>query len=203
MSSLLDRLYQEHSVRPNISGKSNPPGFDEIGGAWTTATKAQHALLLLEESMEGDLRCQIPLRPTDRFRLGQINFTSLYPDAVVAFRLWCAARRYNQRDWRFLPDVSWHLAFRLYSKDVNNIKRTFEGHSQSGIEFRFAPGGGELAVYTQRQIIPCRYLQAGLLLNNEEDELIGFADYRYRDATDAIQDFVQIQPVTQSATESS
>ena len=36
-----------------------------------------------------------------------------------------------------MPDVSWHLTFRLYPEDVNNIKRTFEGHSQSAIEFRF------------------------------------------------------------------
>ena len=196
MSSFLERLYQEHSVKPNISGKSSPPDFDRVRGAWTTPTKAQHTLLLLVKSTEGNLRCQVPLRPSDRFRLGQINFTSLYPDAVVAFRLWCAVRRYDQRDWRFVPDVSWHLAFRLHPEDVNNIKRTFEGHSQSAIEFRFAPESGELAVYTQRQTIPCRYLQAGLLLNNEEGDLTGFEDYRYSDATDAIRDFVQIQPVT-------
>lgn len=201
MSSFLERLHQRRRVRLNISGKSAPPVFDDVVGAWTTATKAQHALLLLEESPEGDLRCRIPPRPTDRFRLGQINFTSLYPDGVVAFRLWCAAKIYNEMSWRFIPDVSWHLAFRLHPKDVDNIKRTFEGHSQSGIEFRFAPDSGRLSVYTQRQIIPCRYLQAGLLLNNEEDELIGFEDYRYSDATDAIQDFVHIRPATQSATE--
>ena len=203
MSSFLDRLYQEHSVRPNISGKGNPPGFDGDGGAWTTATKAQHALVLLKESIERGLHCQVPLRPTDRFRLGQINFTSLYPDAVVAFRLWSAAKSYDQSHWQLLPDVSWHLAFRLYSKDVDNIRRTFEGHSQSGIEFRFTPENGELAAYTQGQIIPCRYLQGGLLLNNGESELIGFKDYRYSDATDAIKSFVQIQPVTQSSVESS
>ena len=203
MSNFLEILYQKHSARPNISGKSGPPEFDRVAGAWVNPTKAQHALLLLVAAEEGVLRCQIPLRPKDRFRLGQINFTSLYPDAVVAFRLWCAARRYDQRDWRFVPDVSWHLAFRLHSEDVDSIKRTFEGHSQSGIEFRFVPERGDLAVYTQRQVIPCRYLQAGLLLNNRENELIGFEDYRYSDVTDSIRDFVRIRPFISSATKSS
>ena len=190
MSSFLERLYQERSVRPNISGRSDPPSFDTTCGAWTTASKAQHALLLLEESIEERLCCQVPPRPPDRFRLGQINFTSLYADAVVAFRLWCAAKGSDQQDWIFLPDVSWHLAFRLHSGDVDTIKQTFEGHSQSGIEFRLTPERGELAAYTQRRIIPCRYLRGGLLLNHGESEMVGFKDYRYRDATDAIQSLV-------------
>ncbi len=203
MTSFLERLSDKHSVRPNISGKGDPPAFDEASGAWTTATKAQHSLLLLEEASDGQIHCQVPPRPTDRFRLGQINFTSLFPEAIVAFRLWCAAKSHDETDWLFLPNISWHLAFRLYSVDVANIKRTFEGHSQSGIEFRFVPASGDLSAYTQGQIVPCRYLHAGLLLNNDESEKIGFKGYRYSDATDAIQNFLKVQPIAQSTTESS
>ena len=43
MTSFLERLSDKHSVRPNISGKGDPPAFDEASGAWTTATKAQHS----------------------------------------------------------------------------------------------------------------------------------------------------------------
>ena len=93
MSNFLEILYQKHSARPNISGKSGPPEFDKNRRAWVNPTKAQHALLLLVAAQEGILRCQIPLRPKDRFRLGQINFTSLYPDAVVAFRLWVRCQK--------------------------------------------------------------------------------------------------------------
>ncbi|MCZ0938190.1 MAG: hypothetical protein OXJ55_06115 [Caldilineaceae bacterium] len=202
MSDFWDRLFQEHSVKPNISGAGKRPDFDEIRGAWKTATKAQHALLLLEESEEGFLQCQVPPQPSDRFRLGQINFTSLYPEAVVAFHLWCAAKKYDQSHWQLLEGVSWYLVFRLFSKDVNKIKHTFEGHSQSGIEFRFKPESGELEVYTQKQVVACSYLRGGLVCNNANEELIGFESYQYGDATAAIQDFVQIRPITQTATES-
>ena len=203
MSNFWDRLLQEHSVKPNISGTGKRPDFDEIHGVWKTATKAQHALLLLEESEEGLLQCQVPPQPSDRFRLGQINFTSLKPEAVVAFHLWCAAKKYDQSHWQLLEDVSWYLVFRLFSKDVNKIKHTFEGHSQSGIEFRFKPESGELEVYTQKKVVACRYLVGGLVCSSATDDKIGFRDYTCSDVTVAIQDFVQIRPITQTATENS
>ena len=203
MSNFWDRLSQEHSVKPNISGAGKRPEFDEIRGVWTTALKSQHALLLLEESEEGLLLCKIPPQPSDRFRLGQINFTSLKPEAVVAFHLWCAAKKYNQPHWKLLKDVSWYLVFRLFSKDVNNIKHAFEGHSQSGIEFRFEPESGDLAVYTQKKAVPCRYLEGGLVCSSAMENKSGFKDYTCSDVTFAIQDFVQIRPLTQTATESS
>ena len=202
MPGLLDRLHERHRVRPNISGKGDPPEFDTTAGAWVTASKAQHALLLLEHSLEGHFTCHVPPLPRDRFRLGQINFTSLYPDAVVAFRLWCAAKAHHDERWTFLPRVSWHLAFRLRSPDVEHIRRTFEGHSQSGIEFRFTPEDGALAAYTQRRIVPCGYLHGGLILNHGEDEEIGFRDYQYRDATEAIRDFIRVSPLPPLSAES-
>ena len=202
MSSFWDRLSQEHSVKPNISGAGKRPKFDEIRGMWTTALKSQHALLLLEESEEGLLQCKTPPQPSDRFRLGQINFTSLKPEGVVAFHLWCAVKNYDQLHWKLLKNVSWYLVFRLFSKDVNNIRQTFEGHSQSGIEFRFEPESGNLAVYTQKQVVPCNYLEGGLVCSSAKDEKIGFKEYTSSDLTAAIQDFVQIRPLTQTATES-
>ena len=202
MPNFLGRLKDLHEVQPNISGKSDPPELDAIDGAWTNASKSQHALLLLEESKEGSLHCKVPSRPRNRFRLGQVNFTSLRPRHVVAFRLWCAAKNHNDQQWLFLPEASWHLAFRLYSNDVDTIKKTFEGHSLSGIEFRFKPMSGELSVYTQQQCLPCRYLQGGLLLNNSESHNIGFEAFNYGDATRAIREFLAFGPLPKPGTES-
>lgn len=202
MPNFLGRLKQLHNVQPNISGKGNPPQLDKVIGAWTNAAKSQHALLLLEESREGNLICKVPPRPRDRFRLGQVNFTSLRPRHVVVFRLWCAAKNNSQQQWVFLSGVSWHLAFRLYSSDVVNIKKTFEGHSLSGIEFRFEPNSGELSVYTQQQCLPCNYLQGGLLLNDSESDNIGFERFNYGDATRAIQEFLAFEPLPKPGTES-
>ena len=201
MPSLLDRLRREHDVKPNISGKGDPPSFDATTGAWEKATKAQHALLLLEHSLDGQLACIVPPSPSDRFRLGQINFTSLYPGSVVAFRLWCAGKANTESRWVLLSRVSWHLAFRLYSPDVDMIKSTFEGHSLSGIEFRFRPENGLLSAYTQGRVVPCGYLQGGLLLNHARNDEVGFRDYRYGDATQAIRSLIRVSPVRQLPTE--
>ena len=200
MPDFLNLLKQQQNVTPNKSGSTAaPPNFNENIGAWTAPTKATHALLLVEESAEGDLVCEIPSHPEDRFRLGQINFSSLRPAAVVTFRLWCAAKVHNEKSWHLLPEIYWFLVFRLYSKDVTNIKNAFEGHSQSGIEFQFEPADGSLAVYTQRQIIRCHYLEAGLLLNYPDEQPSGFKHYGYREITNAIQQFIQIQPLARVA----
>lgn len=201
MSSFLERLYREHNVRVNISGKGNPPEFDELNGSWKTATKAQHSLLLMEDSSESRIVCRIPSAPKDRFRLGQINFTSLFPGSVVAFRLWCAAKAHDDELWTFLSRISWHLAFRLLPSDVENIRRTFQGHSQSGIEFRFTAHTGQLEVYTQRQTVPCRYVQGGLILNYDESMQVGFGTRQYGEFSQVIRSFIRVSPVNAQSSE--
>ena len=201
MPDFLEHLNDKHKVKPNVSGRGQPPPFDDEAGTWSVATKSPHVLLLIEESEDGRLVCQTPALPKDRFRLGQINLTSLYQANVVAFRIWCAAKHVDQPKWQLLSDISWYLAFRLDRRDVNTIKRTFEGHSQSGIEFRFEPKNGNLSVYTQKRVVPCAYLRAGLLLNNSDSDTIGFKEYQYHDATIAIQELLKIRSLTRTSSE--
>lgn len=192
--SFIEQLRAAHHVTPNISGKGQTPEFDRNSGAWVTATKSQHALVRI--LFNGDSHvAERPPAPPDRFRLGQINFTSMYSPAVVAFHLWCTARNQGEHLWTFLETVSWHLVFRLRASSVEHIRRTYEGHSQSGIEFRFVPETGELAAYTQSQVVACDYLAAGLMLNHDLATPIGLGAYNYGNATASIQKFLNVAPI--------
>ena len=193
MVDFLRQLREATHAQPNLSGLGARPPFNPTTGSWTNATKSNHALLLVEEALDGTLDCSIPTRPDDRFRLGQINFSSLRPQGVVAFKLWCATRRIDEVEWELLEDHLWYLVFRLDSRDVADIRARFEGNSQSGIEFRFNPIDGRLAAYTQKQVVPCRYVRAAILACPPDEDVAGFDGHPYEEITNSFRSFLRLQ----------
>jgi hypothetical protein len=88
------------------------------------------------------------------------------------------------------------LAFRLTREAAANMLRQFQGQSLSSIGFDYDPHSATLSAETRLHKVVCTYLQAGLLLNHESTLPIGFGQCTYGEATQAIQSFINIAPVS-------